>query len=393
MASSKRNPLNRETLLTHLGRRPDEQHGLVNTPVSRASTILFPDLETLQERSQPYLYGRTGNPSSRSVEEIVTALEGGKGTRLTPSGLSALSCALTSVLSSGDDVLVTDSAYEPTRKFCDTFLTRMGVSVRYYDPRIGKGISSLLKPHTRAILVESPGSLTFEIQDLPAISSARGQGDIAIIADNTWATPLFYKPLELGADIVVHAGTKMFVGHSDASLGTITANEKYWHQLHETHYQFGLCAAADDCFLAARGLRTLAIRMGEHRPRALEVARWLENHELVKRVLHPALATHPDHALFARDFSGSGSLFSFAIPRAPQAALAALFDGMNLFGIGYSWGGYESLILPVDLSENRTVTAPDKDEQLIRIHIGFEDIEDLKDDLDAGLRRYRSAMG
>ncbi len=393
MAPSKKPPLSNETLLTHLGRWPDEQHGLINTPVSRGSTILFPNLKSLQNHSQPYSYGRTGNPSSRSVEELVTALEGGTGTRLAPSGLAALSCALMSVLSSGDDVLISDSAYEPTRKFCDNYLTRMGVSVRYYAPRIGTGISQLLKENTKAILVESPGSLTFEIQDLPAISAARGQSDIAIIVDNTWATPLFYRPLELGADITVHAGTKMFVGHSDTSFGTITANDKYWPQLHATHYQLGLCAAPDDCFLAARGLRTLAIRMDEHQTRALEIARWLEAHNLVARVLHPALPTHPDNALFRRDFSGSGSLFSFALPRAPQAALAALFDDMELFGIGYSWGGYESLILPVDLSENRTVTTPDRDEQIIRLHIGFEDIDDLKNDLSAGLERYRSAMG
>ncbi|VAW20273.1 Cystathionine beta-lyase [hydrothermal vent metagenome] len=382
-----------QTLLTHLGRWPERHFGTVNAPVTRASTILFPDMETLNNHSQPYTYGRRGTPSSEAVEEIVTALEKGKGTRLTPSGLSALSCAIMSVVKAGDEILVSDSAYEPTRMFCDKILAPMGVTARYFDPRAGADIAETASDQTRAVLVESPGSLTFEIQDLPAISSALTGRDIAIIVDNTWATPLYYQPLKLGADISVHAGTKMFVGHSDAMFGTITANEKYWPQLLETHGFLGLCAAPDDCFLAARGLRTLAIRMKEHQSRALEIASWLESHDLVTRVLHPGLASHPDHKIFARDFSGSGSLFSFELVAGSQQAVAAMVDDLALFGLGYSWGGFESLILPVKLGANRTIVPWQSKNPLVRLHIGLEDIDDLKADLAAGLERYRAALG
>jgi len=383
-----------QTLLTHLGRWPERHYGSVNTPVSRASTILFPDLKTLDNLSQAFTYGRRGTPSSQSVEEIITALEHGEGTRLTPSGLSALTCAILSVVKTGDEILVSDSAYEPTRMFCDGVLARMGVKTRYFDPRIAADIGAFASRNTRAVLVESPGSLTFEVQDLPAIAAAVSGRDIAIIADNTWATPLYYQPLKLGADISVHAGTKMFVGHSDAMFGTITANKKYWPALVDTHGLLGLCASADDCFLAARGLRTLAIRMQEHQGRALEIANWLQTHDLVTRVLHPGLPSHPDHALFRRDFTGSGSLFSFEVAPAPKAALAAMLDNLQLFGLGYSWGGFESLLLPLRRMEhNRTAVPWDSPNTLIRLHIGLEDGNDLKADLEAGLERYRAALG
>lgn len=381
-----------ETRLTHLGRRPDEQFGAVNTPVFRASTILHPDLETLLTFDQPYIYGRRGTPSSSSVEEIVTSLEGGKGTRVAPSGLSALTCAIMSVVSSGDEILVTDSAYEPTRQFCDGYLARNGVTTRYFDPRIGAGIAELINEKTRAIFLESPGSITMELQDIPAIAQAREGRKIAIIVDNTWATPLFYQPLSLGADIVIHAGTKMFVGHSDAMFGTITANEVYWSKLNETHGLLGLFAGPDDCFLATRGLRTLSIRMQEHQKRALHMATWLEDHDLVQRVLHPALPSHPDHKIFKRDFSGSGCLFSFTLPVASHKALAAFVDHMELFGLGYSWGGFESLILPKNPEKARTINPWPKEEQLIRLHIGLEDIDELQQDVAAGIERYRAAM-
>jgi len=268
----------------------------------------------------------------------------------------------------------------------------MGVTTRYFDPRAGADIAAIASEKTSTVLLESPGSLTFEIQDLPAIANALSGRNIAIIVDNTWATPLYYQPLMLGADISVHAGTKMFVGHSDAMFGTITANEKYWPALLETHGLLGLCAAPDDCFLAARGLRTLAIRMKEHQERALQIAQWLQGHDLVTRVLHPALASHPDHEIFARDFTGSGSLFSFELTPGPQAAVAALIDDLTLFGLGYSWGGYESLALPVKLGGNRTAVPWESPNPLIRLHIGLEDIDDLKADLAAGLERYRGAM-
>ncbi|HHS82789.1 MAG TPA: cystathionine beta-lyase [Devosia sp.] len=384
--------LSAQTRLVHTGRHPRQQHGMVNTPVYRASTVLYPNLAAYLTHDQEFEYGRRGTPSSRSVEDVITSLENGAGTRLTPSGLSAISCALMSVVGAGDELLVSDSIYEPTRIFCDGYLARMGVTTRYYDPAIGAGIAELITPATRAVMMESPGSLTFEIQDLPAIVGAAKGRNVSIIIDNTWATPLFYRPLELGADIVVHAGTKMFVGHSDAMFGTITANRSHWDRVETTHGDMGLCAGADDCFLAARGLRTLAIRMKEFNARALDMARWLEGQAPVRRVLHPGLASHPGHAIFKRDFSGGGCTFSFALPKAPEEAMHALFDGMELFGIGVSWGGFEGLIILPQFTNNRTVTSLPEDEQLVRLHIGLEEPDDLKADLKKGLERYRAFL-
>lgn len=378
-----------ETILVHSGRDTLTQHGFVNTPVTRGSTVVFETLDALENGNQAYRYGRTGNPNMASVQEPMTELEGAAGTVLTPSGLSAVSTALLSCLASGDELLITDSAYEPTRIFCDNILKRMGVTVRYFDPRIGAGIGGMISDKTRAIFTESPGSLTFEIQDLPAIASAVQGRDITIINDNTWATPLFYRPLSLGADIVVHAGTKMIIGHSDAMFGTISANEKSWKALRTTHRALGLCASPDDCYLAARGLRTLHMRMKEHERRALHLATWLEGQEGVLAVLHPALPSHPDHEIFKRDFEGSGSLFSIVLKPAPRAAIAAMTDGLAYFGMGYSWGGFESLILPA--KPNRTATKWSETGNLVRLHVGFENLDDLTEDLRGGLQRYLAA--
>lgn len=391
---SKNTPNNSaETILTHTGRHPSDQHGYVNTPVTRGSTVLFDTLDALQATSTTYRYGRPINPNSHDVAEIVTALEGAEGTVVTPSGLSAMTVALLSCLSSGDELLVTDSVYGPTRQFCNDILKRMGVTTRYFDPRIGKGISDLISDKTRAIFTESPGSLTFEIQDLPAIAEAAKGKNITILVDNSWATPLYYQPLSLGADIVGHAGTKMFVGHSDAMLGTISANAKHWPALQKTHKELGMCASPDDAFLAARGLRTLAVRMKEHQARALELAQWLQQQPHVETVLHPALPEHPDHEIFKRDFSGSGSLFAFVLASGARDAIAAMVDDMELFGMGYSWGGYESLILPTDPKPMRTADAWTTEGNLMRVHVGFEDMDDLKADLHAGLVRYGKALG
>jgi cystathionine beta-lyase len=380
-----------ETILTHLGRSPEDHLGFVNTPVFRGSTIVFKTLDELDNYEAPFRYGRNDNPTFNSVATLMSELEGAHGTVLAPSGLSAVSTALLTTVGAGDDLLVTDSCYEPTRNFCTDVLKRLGVSTRFYDPRIGAGIAGLITERTRAIYVESPGSLTFEVQDLPAIVAAAKARDMIVIVDNSWATPLYFQPLKFGADMVLHAGTKMIIGHSDAMFGTVSANAELWPALSRTHRRLGVYASPDDVYLAARGFRTLALRMKEHQSRALELARWLESQPTVRAVLHPGLSQHPDHAVWKRDFTGSGSLFSVLLEPAPRAAVAAMVNDLKLFSVGYSWGGFESLCLPVHPRRIRTAVAWTMPGDLFRIHVGFEDIEDLKSDLAAGLDRYRAA--
>ena len=382
-----------ETVLTHLGRNPKDQHGFVNTPVVRGSTVLFESLEELETGNRQYAYGRHGNPTNDAVRDVITNLERADNTFLTPSGLNAISTALTAVAHAGDHILISDSAYEPTRQFCESVLRPNKIDVEYYDPRIGGRINELIRYNTTAILTESPGSLTFEVQDLPAIAAALGDREIAIIADNSWATPLYYKPLELGADIVIHAGTKMFVGHSDVLFGTISTNAKWTSKVRSTYKALGVCVSPEDSFLVARGLRTLSLRMKEHEKRALELAKWLENNPLVEKVFHPALEQHPDHEIFMRDFTGSGSLFAFTLKNAPKKAVSNMLNHMRLFGMGYSWGGFESLILPVAIKQQRSATQWQEEGKLFRLHIGFEDIHDLKSDLEDAMQRYAEAAG
>lgn len=388
---SSADPMAVETILTHEGRAPDEQFGFVNTPVYRGSTVLFKSLSDLEDQKQRYLYGRAGNPTTESAEAVVTKLEGAHATKLVPSGLAAITIALLACLKTGDDLLVSDSAYEPGRVFADGFLARMGITTRYFDPRIGAGIADLMQPNTKAVLAESPGSLTFEMQDIPALAAAAKANGARLIVDNSWATPLYHQPLKLGADIVVHAATKMFVGHSDVLAGTISATEEAWADVARTRTLLGFFTSGDDAYLVNRGLRTLAIRMEAHQKRALEIASWLEGQDEVARVIHPALPSHPDHALWKRDFTGSGSLFGFVLKPAPRASVAAFVDEMKLFSMGYSWGGFESLCLPVRPGKARTAKPWTDDGNLFRVHIGLEDVNDLKRDLSEALLRYARA--
>jgi cystathionine beta-lyase len=385
-------PSSVETLLTHGGRAPEDQFGFVNTPVFRGSTVLFKTLADHDAPQQPFTYGRAGNPTTRTVETIVTELEGAHATTLVPSGLAAITVAMLSAVKAGDEILVTDTVYEPARAFCDKFLARMGVAVRYYDPRIGSGIAELIGERTTAIWVESPGSLTFEVQDLPAIVAAARPRGVRVMVDNSWATPLYHKPLALGADVVIHAGTKMFVGHSDVLVGTVSATEAAWPDVALSRRLLGFNVAGDDAYLTARGLRTLALRMKEHSARSIALAEWLKTQPGVEEVYHPALPDHPDHAVFARDFSGAGSLFAIRIVGGRRSALAAMMDGLELFAMGYSWGGYESLCVPVNPAKVRTAVPWTATGQLLRIHVGFEGFDDLKADLSAGLARYLAAL-
>ena len=379
-----------ETSIVSEGRMSDSHFGAVNTPVYRASTILYPDLAAIKANSQPYTYGRRGTPSSRSFEEAISALEGAARTVSVTSGVQAIGLAILSVCGAGDHLLMVDSCYEPTRTLCDRTLKRFGIQTSYYAP--GDDISAHLKPNTRAVFCESPGSLTFEVQDIPAIAKAahahdNGRGGAAVLMDNTWATPLFFRPLEYGVDLSIQAATKYIGGHADVMLGYVAANEKHAGRLHQVHGDLGLYASGDDCFLGLRGLRTLAVRLARHQETGLALARWLQARPEVARILHPALPGDPGHALWKRDFSGSCGLFGVVLNPISEAQLAAFVDGLQHFGIGYSWGGFESLIIPAHI--RRTVRPFEAEGPVLRIHAGLEDAGDLIADLEKGLERLK----
>jgi cystathionine beta-lyase len=390
--------------LVHLGRDSELSQGFVNVPPFRGSTVLYPDvatlkkrasigqypdLETLKDLGQRYTYGTRGTPTTEVLCAAWTDLSGAAGTMLVPSGLAAIVGALLSVVSAGDHILITDSVYLPTRGFCNTILKRMAVETTYYDPAIGAGIAELIRANTRVVFVEAPGSQSIDMQDIPAIAAVAHQRDICVIADNTWATPLFFPPHERGVDIAVEAGTKYLSGHSDLLLGMISANERWLDPVRRTVDSMAIPAGPEDVFLGLRGLRTMELRLREAERQALGVALWLKERPEVLRVLHPALPDHPGHDIWKRDFSGSSGLFSIVLKPAAEGAVAAFLDGLELFGMGYSWGGYESLVIPFDCTAYRTATKWAPGGPTLRFSIGLEDIEDIKDDLDRAFARLR----
>lgn len=370
------------TRLAHIGNDPHAYHGFINPPVVHASTVLFPDTQTMRTRNQKYTYGTRGTPTTDALAEAMDELEGSAGTIVVPSGLAAVCVPLLAFLSAGDHVLIVDSVYYPTRNFADTMLKRLGVEVEYYDPLVGEKISELMKPNTKVVFTESPASNTFEVQDIPAITEAAHQAGAVVMMDNTWATPLFFKPLDHGVDISIHAATKYPAGHSDVLMGTVSANKACWKNLFDTFATLGVCAGPDDVYQVLRGLRTMGVRLEQHQKSALEIARWLERQSGVAQVLHPALESHPGHDLWKRDFCGSSGVFSFVLDGGEREAQAFL-DTLEIFGLGYSWGGFESLAVHVFLGD-RTIK-PSYPGAVIRLQIGLEDTADLKADIEEGL--------
>ncbi len=372
------------TRLAHRGYDPRDYHGFINPPVVHASTVLFPDAKTMATRNQKYLYGTRGTPTSDALCQAIDELEGSAGTIAVPSGLAAVTTPMLAFLSAGDHVLIVDSVYFPTRRFADTMLIRLGVEVEYYDPLIGAGIENLIKSNTKVVWTESPGSNTFEMQDIPAIAEAAHAAGAIVMMDNTWATPLYFKPLDHGVDISVQASTKYPAGHSDVLLGTVSANEKCWNQLFDTFLTLGIPSGPDDVYQVLRGLRTMGVRLDRHQTNALEIARWCETQPGIARVLHPALESHPGHAIWKRDFCGSSGLFSFVLKGGGTAEAHAFLDALEIFGLGYSWGGYESLAVHVTL-DDRVVAKGDYAGPVMRLQIGLEDVEDIIADVQRGL--------
>ena len=384
-------PRGAATDLVHHGRDPAASHGFVNTPLYRGSTVLFPTVAALKAYTAPFTYGRRGTPTTVALEKAIAHAEGGAGTILTGSGYQAVTTAVLSFAQSGDHILMVDSVYQPTRKFCDVMLTRLGVETEYYDPSIGAGIARLIRPNTRLVFTESPGSQTFEVQDIPAIAAVCRDKNVWLLMDNTWASPLLFKPFAHGVDVSIQAATKYIVGHADAMLGAVTFTERARPHVIRAKETLGTCPGSEEVWLALRGMRTLAVRLERHQRSGLEVARWLQGRPEVSRVLHPALPGDPGHALWARDFVGASGLFSVILKPASDKAVAAMLDGLSLFGMGYSWGGYESLVVPFDAASYRTATRWAPEGPALRIHIGLEDTADLIADLDAGFARLRAA--
>ena len=385
-----------DTILTHAGSDPAAQHGMVNPPVYHASTVLHPTVRSLEERQKSRFapgtltYGRHGTPTTFALEDAVAAAEGGFRAVALPSGCAALYATCLAFLQGGDHILVADHVYGPTRSFATGFLKRFGVSATFYDPLIGAGIADLIRDETRLLVMESPGSLTFEVQDVPALAAAARARGVATMLDNTWASPLFFKPFACGVDVSVVSATKYIAGHSDAMVGLAVCSEAAFPRVRRAVAELGYSIAPDDCYLALRGLRTVGVRLRQHERQGLALARWLAKRPEVERVLHPAFPDHPGHAVWKRDFTGSSGLFGCVLKPYSKPAVAAMLDGMRLFGMGYSWGGFESLILPTEPQALRTATRWEAGPTL-RIHAGLEDLDDLIADLADGFARLDAA--
>lgn len=388
MAKTPKSPLKAETRLITAGRDPRAQFGFVNPPVYHASTVLYPTAEDQVAHRSRYQYGRRGTPTTEALEAALRDIEGDNcaGVVLLPSGLAAISTALIAVAGAGDHILVTDSVYRPTRNFCEGLFKRMGVETTYYDPLIGAGIASLFKPNTRAVFVEAPGSQSFEMQDIPAIAKIAHDKGALVMMDNTWATPLYFKAFDKGVDISIQAGTKYIGGHSDIMFGCVSANAKAFPALKNAHGLMGQCVGPDDVFLALRGLRTMAVRLKQHNESGMTVARWLAARPEVLRVMHPGLESDPGHAIWKRDFTGASGLFSITLKPMDEKAVYAFMNELTLFGMGFSWGGFESLVIVFDCAEYRTATKWAPGGPTLRFHIGLEDPDDLIADLDQGFK-------
>lgn len=380
-----------DTILTHTGGKPTERHGAVNPPVYRASTIVFPTVAEYEAsrkhetRFDVVRYGQLGTPTTFALEEAIAALEGGYRAMLLPSGLAAATTALLALLKAGDHLLMTDSAYHSTRHFCKGILPRYGIETTFYDPGVGAGIAELIRPNTRVVFVESPGSITFEVQDIPAIAVAAHNAGAVVVMDNTWATPYFLPAMQLGVDVSVIAATKYIGGHADVMLGTITTTQPLYESVRSMVAELGYCVSPDDAYLGLRGLRTLGLRLERHQRNATRVAEWLTKHPAVHRVMYPALPSDPGHALWKRDFSGASGLFGVVLKPVPKASVDAMLNALTLFGLGVSFGGYESLAVPFRPERMRAVTKWAEEGPYVRLHIGLEDPEDLIEDLEQAL--------
>ncbi|OED74489.1 cystathionine beta-lyase [Vibrio crassostreae] len=391
---------NKTTKLITAGRDKKWTNGVVNPPVQRASTVVFNSVEekrkaTINRANKTLFYGRRGTNTHFAFQDAMVEVEGGAGCALYPCGTAAISNAILSFVETGDHILMVDTCYEPTRDFCDTIMKKMGVETTYYEPTIGEGIQDLIEPNTKVLFTESPGSVTMEVQDIPTLARIAHEHDIIVMLDNTWAAGVNFSPFDFGVDISIQAATKYIVGHSDVMLGTAVANEKCWDQLREQSYLMGQCVSPDDAYLGLRGIRTLDVRLRQHAESSLKVAKWLETRPEVNHVRHPALESCPGHEFFKRDFTGGNGLFSFVLNNSNIKATTALLDGMTHFSMGYSWGGFESLILanePSSFDSLRTVANPNFEGTLIRVHIGLEDVDDLIADLEAGLERYSALI-